>query len=513
MGLLDDLGGIDRGWLRNNRFSRCCRRRHVQTGRNDRCRRLGNCFGHVFGAAVFTDPDLATVGQSDQSAVAAFHILCSSLCVGIQRNHRLPIVRVTVTVTGYIKIDTLVKRNDDSCMETNGTVFNLSGMSSPVVIVDQVIAEAVRLGASDILLEPEEKSVRVRFRVDGVLRTYGEMVHGAFEQVASRIKVLGNMDVTESRKPQEAKIRMDVEGHPYVLRAAIVSTNFGQMAALRVLDEPRYTDFAQLGISEQLAEKIKRNISGRYGLFLVCGPTGAGKTTTVHACLRYLNDGEVNIMTIEDPVEYVMNGINQIEVGEGIGLDFVSGLRMMLRMNPDIVFVGEIRDAETARIAIQASLTGHLVISTVHARNSVGALFRLLDLGVDRYMANYALRAILSQRLMRRVCETCKKEYEPEETEVGIYERETGREPGKLYQGRGCEACLEVGYRGRVGVFELLEMDDDLRELVITRAGESQFKEKLVQKGYRGMNEEGAALVDSGVTTIREFIRTTEDAR
>ncbi|TSC85363.1 MAG: type IV pilus assembly protein PilB [Microgenomates group bacterium Gr01-1014_16] len=398
-------------------------------------------------------------------------------------------------------------------METTGTVFNLSGMSSPVVIVDQVIAEAIKTGASDILLEPEEKSVKVRFRVDGVLQTYGEMVHGAYEQVVSRIKVLGNMDVTESRKPQEAKIRVDIEGHPYVLRAAIVSTNFGQMAALRVLDVPRYSDFLQLGMGVELADRIKKNISGRYGLFLVCGPTGAGKTTTVHACLRYLNDGEVNVMTIENPVEYVMPGINQIEVGEGIGMDFASGLRLILRMNPDIVFVGEIRDVETAKIAIQASLTGHLVISTVHARNSVGALFRLLDLGVDRYMANYALRAILSQRLMRRICENCRQEYVPTEAEEEFYSRETGKKPVNQFTGGKCDTCQQTGFKGRVGVFELLEMDDDLRELVISRAGESQFREKLAGKNYKAMNGEGMALVDSGVTSLREFIRTMEDAR
>ncbi|MBI2008603.1 type II/IV secretion system protein [Candidatus Amesbacteria bacterium] len=398
-------------------------------------------------------------------------------------------------------------------MEKNGAVFNLSGMSSPVVIVDQVISEAVRIEASDILLEPEEKEVRVRFRVDGSLRTFGSMVHGAYEQVLSRIKVLGNMDVTENRKPQEAKIRFEVENHPFVLRAAIVSTNFGQMAALRVLDVPKYVEFEQLGMSRELTERVKRNISGRYGLFLVCGPTGAGKTTTVHASLKYLNDGEVNIMTIEDPVEYVVSGVNQIEVGTDIGMDFASGLRMVLRMNPDIVFVGEIRDSETAKIAVQASLTGHLVVSTVHARNSVGALFRMLDLGVDRYMVNYALRAIVSQRLMRRVCENCKEEYHMLPEESAFYEREAGRLPGVTTVGKKCDACQQTGYKGRVGIFELLEMDDELRGLVISRSGETQFREALVKRGDKGMNEEGVDLVDSGVTSIREFIRTMEDAR
>ena len=391
--------------------------------------------------------------------------------------------------------------------------FSLSGMSSPVEIVDQVIGQAVKDSASDILFEPQEKDVAVRLRVDGVLQVVGVMPHGAYDQVLSRIKVLGNMDVTESRKPQESKIRFEVDGHPYVLRAAIVSTNFGQMVALRVLDAPKFTEFTDLGMSADLSDKIKKNISGRYGLFLVCGPTGSGKTTTVHACLKHLNDGEVNIMTLEDPIEYIMGGINQMQIGEEVGLDFVSGLKLILRLNPDIVFVGEIRDAETARIAVQASLTGHLVISTIHARNSVGALYRLIDLGVDRYMINYALRAIVSQRLMRRVCDHCKEEYAPEQTEVKAYVTEKGAPPSRLVHGRGCDLCNQTKYRGRVGIYELLEMDDGVRQMVTSVASESEFRAGLNSKGWVGMNHEGIRLVDEGVTSLREFVRTMYDAR
>ncbi len=386
-------------------------------------------------------------------------------------------------------------------------------MSSPVEIVDQVIGQAVKDSASDILFEPQEKDVAVRLRVDGVLQVVGVMPHGAYDQVLSRIKVLGNMDVTESRKPQESKIRFEVDGHPYVLRAAIVSTNFGQMVALRVLDAPKFTEFTDLGMSADLSDKIKKNISGRYGLFLVCGPTGSGKTTTVHACLKHLNDGEVNIMTLEDPIEYIMGGINQMQIGEEVGLDFVSGLKLILRLNPDIVFVGEIRDAETARIAVQASLTGHLVISTIHARNSVGALYRLIDLGVDRYMINYALRAIVSQRLMRRVCDHCKEEYAPEQTEVKAYVTEKGAPPSRLVHGRGCDLCNQTKYRGRVGIYELLEMDDGVRQMVTSVASESEFRAGLNSKGWVGMNHEGIRLVDEGVTSLREFVRTMYDAR
>jgi type II secretory ATPase GspE/PulE/Tfp pilus assembly ATPase PilB-like protein len=394
-------------------------------------------------------------------------------------------------------------------------MWNLSSVSSPVEIVDQVIGQAIKLKASDILLEPAETEVVVRLRVDGVLSAFGTMPHGSYDQVITRLKVLGNMDVTESRKPQESKIRVDIEGHPYVLRVAIVSTNFGQMAALRVLDMPQFTEFSDLGMSAELGERVKKNISGRYGLFLVCGPTGSGKTTTVHSCLKYLNNGEVNIMTLEDPVEYVMPGINQIEVGSDIGLDFVSGLRMILRLNPDIVFVGEIRDAETAKIAIQASLTGHLVISTVHGRNSIGALYRMMDLGVDKYMLNYALRAIVSQRLLRRVCDHCKEEYHPSPEELEAYKVERGSNTplGQVWHGKGCEWCHNSRYKGRVGIYELLEMNEDARELVFSGVDEAQFRAELVRKGYKGINQEGVRLVEEGITSLREYLRTMYDAR
>ena len=380
-------------------------------------------------------------------------------------------------------------------------------------MVDTIIGQAIKQKASDILFEPGEATVRVRLRVDGYLQTLGDMPQGEYSQVLSRIKVLGNMDVAESRKPQEAKIRVDIEGHGYVLRAAVVSTNFGQMLALRVLDIPEFEEFDKLGMNQDLTSRLKKNITGRYGMFLVCGPTGSGKTTTVHAALKYLNNGEVNIMTLEDPVEYVMPGINQIEVGSNVGLDFASGLRYILRLDPDVVAVGEIRDAETAKTAIQAALTGHLVISTIHSRNSIGALYRLIDLGADKYMINYALRGILAQRLVRKVCEHCKELYTPTAEEVDIYTKEKGQAPAQLWHGKGCEWCNNTRYHGRVGIYELLEMTDGVRQMVTLGTGESEFRQKLHDQGFVGMARQGLDLVDAGITSLREYIRTMYDAR
>lgn len=402
---------------------------------------------------------------------------------------------------------------DNKSMAWGSQQFNLSGMSSPVEIVNQVFAQAVAVGASDILFEPMEKEVTVRLRVDGVLQPLGVMPYGAYDQVLSRLKVLGNMDVAENRKPQESKIRVDLDGHAYVLRVAVVSTNFGQMAALRLLDLPQYDDFESLGMTKKMGEEVKKNISGRYGLFLVCGPTGAGKTTTVHACLKYLNNGEVNIMTIEDPIEYVMSGINQIEVGEDVGLDFVKGLRVMLRLNPDVVFVGEIRDAETAKIAIQASLTGHLVISTIHSRSSVGAIYRLMDLGIDSHLINYALRAVVAQRLMRKICEHCRQPYTPSPEELAMYQADRGTNSAQSFAGTGCEMCHNSKYHGRAGVYEFLQMDEDIRKMVLDQVGEEKFKDELNKKGFGSMTTEGLALVDQGITSISEYIRTMYDAK
>jgi len=391
--------------------------------------------------------------------------------------------------------------------------FDLSGLSTPTQILDQVINQAIHLKASDILIQPQEKEVLVRFRVDGLFQTFGQMPIGSYDQLLSRVKVLGNMDIAENRKSQEGKIKLNVGSRDYVLRVAIVSANFGQMVTMRVLSLPEFTEFDSLGMNPELIENVKRNITGRYGLFLVCGPTGSGKTTTIHSCLKYLNQGDVNIMTAEDPIEYEVSGINQIEVDYGIGMDFISSLRTILRLSPDVIFIGEIRDAETARVAIQASLTGHLVISTIHSRTSVGAIYRLLDLGIEKHILNYALRAILSQRLLRKVCEHCRQPYAPTKSELDFYTKEKGSPPRALVHGEKCDFCHQTRYSGRVGTYELLEINDQIRDLLLTDPSEVEFSAKIKEQGFKCMQQVGLELVDNGTTSIREYIRTVYDAR
>lgn len=391
--------------------------------------------------------------------------------------------------------------------------IDLSGLSTPTQILDQVINQAARTNASDILIQPQEKEVLVRLRVDGLLSTFGQMPIGSYDQLLSRVKVLANIDIAENRKPQEGKIKLNVGTRDYVLRVAIITTNFGQMVTMRVLSLPEFSEFTTLGMSSELIESVKKNITGRYGLFLVCGPTGSGKTTTIHSCLKYLDTGEINIMTVEDPIEYEVSGLNQIEVDYGIGMDFVSCLRTILRLSPDVIFIGEIRDAETARVAIQASLTGHLVISTIHSRTSVGAIYRLLDLGIEKHILNYALRGILSQRLLRKICERCRQPYAPTKSETDFYTKEKGSPPLALVHGTKCDFCRQTRYSGRVGTYELLEMNDNIRDLLLANPSEAEFSTKLKEQGFKNMQQAGLELVDSGVTSIREYIRTVYDAR
>jgi len=378
----------------------------------------------------------------------------------------------------------------------------------PVVrLVNRLIEEAVRKRASDIHIEPQERHIRVRYRIDGVLLTRGTLPDYVQAQVVSRIKIMANMDIAERRIPQDGSLQTRVDGRAIDVRVSTIPAFYGEKAVLRLLDKsaPIY-DLDKLGLSSHNITRLRRVIRLPQGIFLLTGPTGSGKTTTLYAILNELNSEQVNIVTIEDPVEYQIAGITQMQVHPKAGVTFASSLRHFLRQDPDIIMVGEVRDQETARIAIQAALTGHLVLSTLHTNDAPGAITRLLDMGIEPYLVASALEGVAAQRLVRVLCPKCK---EPDPYGVDELQARFGaRSPaGTYFLGRGCEFCNYTGYRGRVALFEIAEMTDELRHLVINRAPHHTLKEAAEGAGMTTLLADGLAKAAAGVTSLAEVWR------
>lgn len=384
--------------------------------------------------------------------------------------------------------------------------------SSPVKkLVNLVLLQAIRDKASDIHFEPFEDEFKMRYRIDGVLFEMVPPPKHVAMAVASRIKVMANLDIAERRLPQDGRIELLVEGRPVDLRVSVLPTMFGESVVLRVLDRSQVSlDLEQLGLREEELTVVRQLISKPHGIIIVTGPTGCGKTTTLYSALRELNSPEVKILTSEDPVEYDLDGMIQVQVKPEIGLTFARCLRHFLRQDPDIILVGEIRDLETAQIAVQSSLTGHLVFSTLHTNDAPSSIARLLDLGLEPFLVTATLEAIIAQRLVRKICLNCKKEYQPSEAqlmELGLLPEDVvGR---VFYYGEGCEYCNHTGYRGRQGIFELMVMDDELRELVMRHASTNVLRTEARRRGMRTLRETGLLAIYDGVTTIEEVVRET----
>ncbi len=378
----------------------------------------------------------------------------------------------------------------------------------PVVrLVNRLMEEAVRKRASDIHIEPQERHIRVRYRIDGLLLTRGTLPEYVQAQVVSRIKIMANMDIAERRVPQDGSLQTRVDGRAIDVRVSTIPAFYGEKAVLRLLDKsaPIY-DLDKLGLSAHNITRLRRVIRLPQGIFLLTGPTGSGKTTTLYAILNELNSEQVNIVTIEDPVEYQIAGITQMQVHVKAGVTFASSLRHFLRQDPDIIMVGEVRDQETARIAIQAALTGHLVLSTLHTNDAPGAITRLLDMGVEPYLVASALEGVAAQRLVRVLCPKC-KEPDPYGTDE-LRARFGAQAPaGTYYLGRGCEFCNYTGYRGRVALFEIAEMGDELRHLVINRAPHHTLKEAAEASGMTTLLSDGLQKAAAGVTSLAEVWR------
>lgn len=382
-------------------------------------------------------------------------------------------------------------------------------LPDPVKFVNVVVSECVKLSASDILFEPKKEELRVRTRIDGVLYELGKIGLDAYDQISSRIKVLASLDPTERRKVQEGQFTIDHEGRTVNLRVEIAQTIHGELVVIRIHErETIVMDLSALGFSKNAYQNYQNMLSQRSGLILVCGPTGCGKTTTLYSTISKLNESQnYNVMTIEDPVEFQLEGVNQIQAQEDADFTFANGLRTILRLSPDIVFVGEIRDKETAGVAVQSGLTGQLVLSSLHAEDSVGALFRLLDLGVESYLLNSSLMGIVSQRLIRVNCQSCQEQYEPSRTELDLFEKIVGRVPKQLMKARGCSACKELAYKGRTGIFEVLNINTKVRSLIRSKVNEDVLRERLAKEGFVTLLRDGLEKTEQGITTIDEVLR------
>jgi len=402
-------------------------------------------------------------------------------------------------------------------VDTDGTVDLAAAAEDASIIrlVNQVLTEAIDLRATDVHFEPFEDQLRVRYRVDGILQeaVIPPEVRRFQAAIVSRLKIMSRLDIAEKRLPQDGRIRLKAGGHDVDVRASVIPMLHGEAVVLRLLDRSgALLGLESLGMSDEDCRQFERILQVPHGIMLVTGPTGSGKTTTLYAGLSRINDIDRKIITIEDPVEYHLRGINQIQVSTKAGLTFALGLRSILRHDPDVVLVGEIRDLETAEIAVQASLTGHLVFSTLHTNDAPGALTRLVDMGVEPYLVASSLEAVLAQRLVRCICPECKDECSRAEWEK--LRQMVGDEiPQRVFIGRGCRECLRTGYRGRQGVFELMHVTDEMREMILRNVSSRQIRRLAIEQGMKSLRQDGWRHVAAGRTSVQEVVRVTRDER
>ena len=393
-------------------------------------------------------------------------------------------------------------------IQTKQPLFAGADEKAAVKAADGIIAQAVKCGASDIHIEPEEDGARVRLRTDGVLYEAAQLTKPVMQAVVSRIKVLAGMDIAEKRLPQDGSIKLELDGRSVDLRISTLPTILGEKAVIRILDRERFAlKPDELDFTPQNLELYRSLYSSASGIVLLTGPTGSGKTTTLYATLTELNSDERNIVTVEDPVEYRIAGINQVAVNEKAGLTFASGLRSILRQDPDIMMIGEIRDLDTAQTAIHAALTGHLVLSTLHTNSAAGAVVRLIDMGIEPFLVASALRGVVAQRLVRRICPHCKTAYAASVEEKAYLNVDAGAEL-TLYKGAGCEHCRGTGYLGRMALQEVMPVLPELKKFILKETQESVVLFDEARKfGAASMREDGVRKVLDGLTTVGELLR------
>jgi len=382
---------------------------------------------------------------------------------------------------------------------------------APVVkITNMLLAEAVALRASDILIEPMENDLRIRYRVDGILREGRRAPKTLHSAVVSRLKVMSDLDIAERRLPQDGRFKVKLRGRQIDFRLSVIPSNMGEKAALRILDKSQaMLDIEVLGMDRDAVAQVKKDASRPHGMILICGPTGCGKTTTLYSILKYVDSPAKNIITVEDPVEYLLEGINQVTARPDIGLTFANALRSILRQDPNVIMIGEIRDFETVDIAIKSALTGHLVLSTLHTTTATGSIIRLVNMGVEPFLITSSLMLVGAQRLVRMICKNCREPYEPNAEIVKAMNIKAEKGKAVLYRGKGCDACGQSGYRGRTGLFEFLPITPKVRALIMEGAQENKIREEARKEGMRTLRENGVRKSLEGITTIDEVLRVT----
>ena len=395
--------------------------------------------------------------------------------------------------------------------EQEGELAEEAQAPSVIRLVNELLIEALHQNATDVHVEPQERGLRIRYRVDGMLRVQpvSKEINHFHSAIVTRLKIMSRLNIAEKRMPQDGRIKLRISGREIDVRVSMIPMLYGEGIVLRLLDKGRMVfDLHNVGMPDSIVETFRDLITLPYGILLVTGPTGCGKTTTLYGCLNELNSTDTKIVTVEDPVEYQMEGINQIHVHTKIGLTFAHGLRSILRHDPDVILVGEIRDGETAAAAIQASLTGHLVFTTLHTNDAPGAFTRLIDMGVEPYLAASTVEAVVAQRLIRLLCPHCKEKYQPDTNDLPSDFPQPW--PRELYRSVGCRECRETGFLGRTGIFELLRTDDGVRQLCVERVSSNRIRQHGLEQGMTTLRQSGWQKVQDGVTSVDEIVRITK---
>ena len=453
------------------------------------------------------------VAISDGSSESVQEAL-SRLTVGHVNVYLAPADDVVTSLNTYYRVlsdtDDSVKQFWESAAAKQQQIDDvISGTDeAPIIqLVNKIVTQALRDRASDIHIEPTDGEIRIRYRIDGALREVLTLPAATGPELVSRIKIMADMDIVERRRPQDGQFETKIDGAGVDVRVATGATIWGETAVLRLLDKSRsMKHLSELGMPVDTHKRYLEIVNKPYGMIVCSGPTGSGKTTTLYATLAEITRSELNVMTIEDPVEYVFPEINQMQINLQADVTFASGLKSILRQDPDVILVGEIRDEETARIAVQSALTGHVVMSSIHATDATSALYRLIDMGIEPFLLASSLVGVVGQRLVRKICPSCVSPYEPTVDEQKMYDQFGGTHKVAFVHGLGCNYCSETGYRDRVGVYEVLAVTDEVRQLIVSNASPQELRALAVSQGMRTMSHEAMALVAANVTTIDEVI-------